>query len=284
MKEYLDRCFVPVKGVILFPRAIVNHISTSASDHNAICLLMEGHSTHDPHAGKRFHFKLVWIGEVNCEKFVEEEWNSFDSRIVTTKEIISEMSRCAKKMMRWNKFSFNHIKSRVQEFYHLLGDFRSRSPSVENVRCLHQVENEIDCLLYKEESQWKQRSWISWLCEGDRNTNFFHNHACACFPKNYIRGIIDKHGNWITNPQGATDSFLSFYQKLFTSLGSIIGENLSYSVRGRVMASMNTVLCKPFTIEEIKISLFQMHTSKAPGYDGLLAFFYQNIGDWLVIN
>lgn len=38
---------------------------------------------------------------------------------------------------------------------------------------------------------------------------------------------------------------------------------------------MNSKLSEPYTGEEIRLALFQMHPDKAPGIDGFSALFYQ---------
>lgn len=40
---------------------------------------------------------------------------------------------------------------------------------------------------------------------------------------------------------------------------------------------MNAILCAPFTDEEIRRAVFDMHPSKAPGLDGFTALFYQKL-------
>lgn len=42
---------------------------------------------------------------------------------------------------------------------------------------------------------------------------------------------------------------------------------------------MNNNLLKPFTSKEIKAALFDMYPSKAPGYDGMTAGFFQRYWD-----
>jgi len=59
----------------------------------------------------------------------------------------------------------------------------------------------IDELLYREEMMWLQRSRITWLKEGDRNTKLFHRKAVWRAKKNRIKKLKQDEGNWCTNQQ-----------------------------------------------------------------------------------
>ena len=45
---------------------------------------------------------------------------------------------------------------------------------------------------------------------------------------------------------------------------------------------MNDILLRPVTEDEVKIALFQMRPSKAPGSDGMIALFFQKY--WHVLS
>jgi hypothetical protein len=58
----------------------------------------------------------------------------------------------------------------------------------------HKLRCRMDELLYNEEMMWLQRSRITWLQEGDRNTNFFHRRAAARSKKNRIKSLKKDDG------------------------------------------------------------------------------------------
>lgn len=45
-------------------------------------------------------------------------------------------------------------------------------------------------------------------------------------------------------------------------------------VEPKVTRAMNNILLLPYTVEEVRTALFQMNPSKAPGPDGMNAFFF----------
>ena len=49
----------------------------------------------------------------------------------------------------------------------------------------------------KEDDIWRQRSRISWMQSGDRNTRFFHEKALVRYKNNFIEGLMDENGVWL---------------------------------------------------------------------------------------
>jgi hypothetical protein len=46
---------------------------------------------------------------------------------------------------------------------------------------------------------------------------------------------------------------------------------------------MNETLNAPYTAEEVKVALYQMFPTKAPGPDGYPAHFFRSIGHYVVM-
>ena len=61
---------------------------------------------------------------------------------------------------------------------------------------MKESEKKMNCLLDKEERYWRQRSWVSWLKDGDHNTKNFHRKASTRRKKNDILGLCDSNGCW----------------------------------------------------------------------------------------
>ncbi|KAH0981179.1 hypothetical protein GBA52_008356 [Prunus armeniaca] len=76
-------------------------------------------------------------------------------------------------LMQWQRSMFGTTKAEIQRVRSQL-DVVWRQPNSENTTATyHLLMSQLDSLLSREEAFWKQRSKVSWLKEGDRNTRFF---------------------------------------------------------------------------------------------------------------
>ncbi|CAL2232315.1 unnamed protein product [Prunus armeniaca] len=103
--------------------------------------------------------------------------------------------------------------------------------------------HQLDELLSNEEAFWKQRSRVSWLKEGDRNT-FFHQRASGRKQRNKISSLRDGNGNWCDTDRGIEGIVLDYFENLFPSTyGGNDGEVLA-AVETRVTSTMNETAAK----------------------------------------
>jgi hypothetical protein len=136
-------------------------------------------------------------------------------------------------------------------------------------------------LLYKEEMLWLQRSRITWLKEGDRNTIFFHKKAVWRAKKNKITQLKDQDGVVQDVPSEMERMASSYFQSIYTRDPSLNAAPVVNLFEEKITADMNDQLCKPFTEEEISYAMFQIGPLKAPGPDGFPARFFQR--NWGVL-
>ena len=145
----------------------------------------------------------------------------------------------------------------------------------ENNIAIVATKQEINHLLMSEELHWRQRSQMVWLEAGDQNTKFFHSFANQRQRKNSIPGLRNDANVWCTAENQIEEVAVAYYQEIFaTSQPTRIEETLS-AVEKVVSEETNHQLLQPYTMEEVRAALFQMHPSKAPGSDGMSSFFFQ---------
>ncbi|KAF7146289.1 hypothetical protein RHSIM_Rhsim04G0067000 [Rhododendron simsii] len=131
----------------------------------------------------------------------------------------------------------------------------------------------------KEELYWKQKSYQKGLQFGDRNTSFFHASTVARRRRNHISGIENSAGVWISKQKTVLAEFQSFFPGLFTREDNHQDNRVVHLIPKQVTTSMNSSLIRAFSTGEIKAALFDMHPSKAPGYDGMTPGFFQKHWD-----
>jgi hypothetical protein len=139
----------------------------------------------------------------------------------------------------------------------------------------------MDELLYKEEMMWLQRSRISWLREGDRNTKYFHRRASRRKKKNRISKLKRADGSWTVDAKEMEEITRTFFQDLYSKDDNTDHKIITDLLQCCVDEEMNDRLCAPFSEKEISDALFQIGPLKAPGPDGFPARFLQRNWDIL---
>lgn len=79
------------------------------------------------------------------------------------------------------------------------------------------VSKALDDLLLKQEIFWEQRSRISWLKHGNKNTKFFHLKATQRRRRNYIHGVKNSDGVWVEEVDDIAEVATSYFENLFNA-------------------------------------------------------------------
>ena len=137
------------------------------------------------------------------------------------------------------------------------------------------LENRLRFINKEEEIKWVQRAKEKELLEGDALTSYFVTKASGRKQENKILSLEQEEGVI----QGDTDILLyatSFYKSLFGPAASGINVSLDVPIECVLNDSDRDFLEQEFTLDEIRVALFQMKHNKAAGLDGLPAEFYQH--------
>ena len=120
------------------------------------------------------------------------------------------------------------------------------------------LRRELNVLAEKKEVFWRQRSRVSWLKEGDCNTQFFHKCASQRQETNSILGLRDDYGVWHSDAMAINSIAVDYFHNLFTSSNPESIDEVIQSVSPVVSPDMNDSLMQPFSPEEIRRALFQI--------------------------
>lgn len=169
------------------------------------------------------------------------------------------------------------VISKLKEIFILL--HLQQMPMSEN-RLLEREE--LNKLLLQQELYWKQRSSVSWLKEGDKNTKLFQMMAVNRKQKNTIASILKDNGDPTFIHEEISNSLVSHFHKLFTATETSPVPAHILAEFSQIDAAENDHICSIPTEEEIKVTLKNMQPLKSPGPDGYPAFFYQSC--WNTVN
>ena len=179
----------------------------------------------------------------------------------------------------WDRDVFGSVTKQVKELIAQLEEERGNTLYRGPTDRERSIMSWLAEVLAREEVMAKQRSRISWLREGDRNTEFFQAKAKARSRTNRIKQLKDDDGRVFTEQVDKERLACDFYQRLFSAQDDLVPELVCTHVPRKVTLEMSELLAVPFSEQEVEAALFHMGPNKSPGVDGFNAGFFQTHWD-----
>ncbi|XP_071906010.1 uncharacterized protein [Coffea arabica] len=242
IKQRLDRGLSSGGWHNLFEHTRCTHIESLGSDHSMLILdTMPGART----KRKKFFFDKRWIQREGIKEVVKKTWEE-DVRGSRMFRVVNKIKRCRVALLKWrNGFIENSKKKK---------DFRP--------------EATID--------GGEKKSRLSWLRKGDKNTKYFHAVVKGRRKRNKIGHLQREDGSWATTDEEIITEVDNYYKHLFNSTRIECLADILDGLPSTITDHMNGNLTRPVEDNEIKLALFSMNPTKAPGPDGMTPLFFQH--------
>ncbi|XP_020412737.1 uncharacterized protein LOC109947231 [Prunus persica] len=268
----LDRAICNKEWRVFFPEAFVRHLPRRCSDHSPILLSLNSDKIPSSEL-KPFRFEAMWLKHCLFPEFIKAEWKNLEG------SVSSKLDNLIPLLREWNTQVFGQIFQKKKRILaRLQGIQRSLckgfSPFLSNLE--KHLQQEFEDLLDQEDVFWKQKSRVSWLQGGDRNTKFFHITTLVRRRRNRIERLKDINGDWISSKEGLKTLAVEYFHGLFLDdVVDIIRSPLP-SLFPHIPEADLAAVSKEVTAKEVQDALFAIGPYKAPGPDGYSAIFFHN--------
>jgi hypothetical protein len=124
-----------------------------------------------------FRYEAMWRRAPDYTETMEQAWAARDVGPPSLSSTWAKINGLAPALKRWSQETFGSIRKKIRRLEQKLFYLRGQSISDSIIQEERDVEQSLGELFESEEIMARQRSRVEWLCEGDRNTTFFHSKA-----------------------------------------------------------------------------------------------------------
>ncbi|XP_019237050.1 PREDICTED: uncharacterized protein LOC109217274 [Nicotiana attenuata] len=272
----LDRVQVNQDWMNNYDSTSVNRLIRTGSDHSPLLTK----NTSQP-ATKHFRFLDFWTNEVGFKEVVKQAWDIEVHGSPMWKFHLKLKNTC-KCLSHWSKTSIGNIfdnvkdlEKKVEELEHKIITNNNEYNRAELMRI-----NALFIRAYKnEESIWKQKFGIKWFVEGEVNSKFLHSIVKGRRKRLTIKKIRLNDDNWIEGDDHIANEAVSLFQNQFTREYTDSNFSILNCIPKVINEMDNANFTANPTMEELKVVVFSLSPSSAPGPDGLSGKFYQSCWD-----
>lgn len=163
-----------------------------------------------------FRYEVMWESHENFIPWMSNAWQE-EEKAMTMCELQRKLAAVTRKLDGWGRTIFGHVRMELkclkEELEKLQSNPSRTGPSHKEIKIIDRIVE----LNHREEVMWQQRSRITWLTAGDKNTRFFHLWAIQGRRKNSITKLKRPDGQLTEDLQEMGDLISTFYKELYTS-------------------------------------------------------------------
>ncbi|XP_028548518.1 uncharacterized protein LOC114579019 [Dendrobium catenatum] len=210
--ESLDRCYLNSVALSSHQHMVVKHLARIASDHCPIILKFQNFKSY---TSKVIKCEDVWVNNPATKTIVKKIWSKktegdfgqiLNKKLKITLKNLFFWSKDKHKSLMEGKESLNKEILELQEKDCNFG------LSEEEYWILKSKVEELNSILARLDTWWRQRAKVKWALEGDINSKFFHTFASARKNANFINKIKDDNGEETEDQLLIEDVMFKFFK------------------------------------------------------------------------